>query len=119
MQFLRRSTLIARLVLAWFVLSLGAAVAAPLFTPSNMHQLCTSAGMVVNIVDAQTDDASGLSHPAMKCPLCAPIGAPPPPAALPQGLAPARSHVVPGAPAVVGVAQTAAPLPARGPPLLG
>lgn len=115
-----RSTLglIGRLVLLWFVLSLGVAVASPLVQPKSMELVCSSAGAFKVIV--QTDDgAQELGATQMDCPLCVATGAPPPVAPLaevpvvqPLGLA------VQPIPAARLAAATAAPLPARGPPAL-
>ena len=116
MSCLRRARILASFVLAWFVVSLGVAVASPVIQPKAMQLVCTSAGAVKVIV--QTDDgAQDLGAGHMDCPLCAIGGAPPsapPVASLPQlqpvGLA------VQSIPAARIAAATAAPLPARGPP---
>ncbi|MBT2321611.1 hypothetical protein J7E62_04465 [Variovorax paradoxus] len=108
---------IGRMVLLWFVLSLGAAVASPVVNPQALELVCSSAGAVKVVV--QTDDGAqelGMSH--MDCPLCMLTGAPPPtpvvalPSPLPLG------HAVQPIPAARIAAATAAPLPARGPPAL-
>ncbi len=117
---LRHCRFLARLVLAWFVMSLGVAVASPVVKPQAMELVCSVAGAVKLIV--QTDDgaqelgtSSPLSH--VDCPLCVLTGAPPPaspladvPAVLPLGRA------VQPIPAARLAAATAAPIPARGPP---
>ena len=113
---LRHLHALGRLVLLWFVLSLGTAVASPLVHPQAMELVCSSAGAVKVIV--QTDDgAQELGASQMDCPLCVPAGAPPPVAAMaalpclqPLG------HAVQSIPAARIAAATAAPLPARGPP---
>jgi hypothetical protein len=109
--------LLGRVVLAWFVLSLGVAVASPVVNPRAMELVCSAAGAVKVIV--QTDDGAqemGAFH--MDCPLCVLTGAPPPTAPLAdvptiQPLA----RVVQSIPAARIAAVTAAPLPARGPPV--
>ena len=116
MQALRHLPQLGRLVLLWFVLSLGVAVAAPLVHPQAMELVCSSAGAVKVVV--KTDDGArdlGASH--LDCPLCALTGAPPSPAEalhfahpLPLG------HALQPIPAARLAAATAAPLPARGPP---
>ncbi|RYF33028.1 MAG: hypothetical protein EOO26_09535 [Comamonadaceae bacterium] len=108
--------LIGRVVLAWFVLSLGVAVASPVVKPQAMELVCSTAGAVKVIV--QTDDGAqemGSSH--MDCPLCVLTGAPPP--ATPLADVPAGQplgRAVQPIPAARLAAATAAPLPARGPP---
>ena len=118
MDALRHIPLLGRLVLLWFVLSMGAAAASPLVAPQAMELVCSSAGAVKVIV--KTDDGArelGASH--LDCPLCALTGAPPPPAAtvaLPLPLPLGRA--IQPIPAARLAAATAAPLPARGPPAL-
>lgn len=73
----RHARLIARWVLMWFALSLGAAMASPLIAPRAMEMVCSSAGIMTLVV--QSDD--GAIKPAgltLDCPLCIPAGAPPP-----------------------------------------
>ena len=111
-----RLALIGRFVLAWFVLSLGVAVASPVVKPQAMELVCSTAGAVKVIV--QTDDGAqemGASH--MDCPLCVLTGAPPPatPLADVPTVQPLGRAVQP-IPAARLAAATAAPLPARGPP---
>lgn len=107
---------LGRLVLLWFVLSLGVAIASPVVNPQAMEVVCSSAGAVKVVV--KSDDGArevGASH--LDCPLCALTGAPPPapqvvqlPQPQPLGLA------LQPIPAARIAAATAAPLPARGPP---
>lgn len=69
--------LIARWVLMWFALSLGAAIASPMVNPQNTEMVCSAAGgmkLVVHHDDGSTE-LVGLS---LDCPLCANLGAPPP-----------------------------------------
>ncbi len=103
-------------MLAWFVLSLGVAVASPVVKPRAMELVCSAAGAVKVIV--QTDDGAqemGASH--VDCPLCVLTGAPPP--AAPLAVVPTvqpLGRAVQSIPAARIAAATAAPLPARGPP---
>jgi hypothetical protein len=117
MSCLRHAHQLGRLVLLWFALSLGVAVASPIVNPQAVELVCSSAGAVKVVV--QTDDGAqelGTSH--MDCPLCMLTGAPPPTAAvaLPSPLP--LAHAVQPIPAARIAAATAAPLPARGPPAL-
>ena len=113
----RRLALLHRWVLAWFMLSLGVEVAAPLAQPQSLELVCSSAGMVKVVVH----DDDGTTEPgrmAMDCALCAAV-APPPPVAVfhpPRPLPLARA--VQPIPSARIAAATRAPLPARGPPTL-
>ena len=116
MSCLRRARFLARLVLAWFVLSLGVAVASPMVQPRAMELVCSSAGAIKVVVQAD-DGAQELGASQLDCPLCVLTGAPPP-------LATSRSFDLPlplgralqPIPAARIAAASAAPLPARGPP---
>lgn len=119
MQFLRTSSLLARLILAWFVLTVGAAIASPIIHPQSMELVCTtgSTPKLVVIGDEGTD-AMEVGHHSLDCPLCLHFSVPAayPPAAIhhPQPLAHALQPVV----AATIAAMVGAPLPARGPPTL-
>lgn len=116
MQRLRNAFQLTRLVLVWFALSIGVAIASPVLNPHGMDIVCTSAGSMKLVV--QGDDDSVASSLTMDCPLCASISAPPPalnttltqPSPLAHALQPiAAAHIA---------AITAPPLPSRGPPAL-
>jgi hypothetical protein len=112
---LRRLALLHRWVLAWFMLSLGVAVAAPLVHPQSLELVCAGAGMAKVIVH-DDDGAQEPGRMAMDCVLCAATGAPPPtlavhvPRPLPLG------HALRPIPSARIAAATRSPLPARGPP---
>ena len=76
MSALRHARFLARLVLAWFVLSLGVAVASPLVHPQAMELVCSASG-VVKVVVQGDDGAQELGRAHIDCPLCIPAGAPP------------------------------------------
>ena len=114
MERLRRSIQIARLVLVWFALSVGVAIASPLVKPESTMLVCTGSGAMKLV--ASGDDTGKPSNPKLDCPLCASIGAPPPalnaeltqPSPLSHALLPvAVAHIA---------SLTAPPLPSRGPP---
>ena len=116
MQVFRNVPLIARFVLVWFALSIGVAMASPMIKPQPMEVICTGSGAMKVLV--QTDEGSQeLVTVSMDCPLCATFGAPPPLAS--PAVAPALplSYLTHGTPAARLAGRTAAPLPARGPPL--
>ncbi len=116
MSRLRHAHILARLVLAWFVLSLGVAVASPIVQPQAMELVCSSVGTVKLMV--QTDDGTqelGAAH--LDCALCLPNGAPPPlPVALSFDMPLPLGRALRPIPAARIAAATSAPLPARGPP---
>ena len=114
---LARLRFLARLVLAWFALSLGVAVASPLVHPQAMELVCSGSGAITLIV--KTDDgAQELGSHTLDCPLCVHLGAPPPAtvAAVPP------PHPLAHALGTIAAAHIAgrigAPLPPRRPPAL-
>ncbi|XAH24240.1 DUF2946 family protein [Xylophilus sp. GW821-FHT01B05] len=118
MHRLRTSAVLARLVLVWFLLAVGAAVASPLMQPQSLELICSGVGQLKLLVKhADGSSNSAQQGHTLDCPLCASVGAPPPvlaqAATVPHPLAYALQPV----PAAHIAARTAAPLPARGPPL--
>ena len=116
MHFLRQARFLARLVLAGFVLALGVAIASPLVQPQSIELVCATGGAMKLIVKNADGTAQERGH-TLDCPLCATLGAPPP-AVLPVTVAPsALAHALQPVAAAHIASRTAAPLPARGPPL--
>ena len=114
MQALRNTAFLARLVLAWFALSLGVAIASPIVKPQSIELICS--GGVVKLV-AQGDDPGTPAGPhTLDCPLCAATGAPPVAAHESGQTLQPLGHVLQSIPSARIAALTAAPLPARGPP---
>lgn len=115
MQIRRHLTLLARLVLAGWLLSLGVAIAAPVVQPPSLELICAGGVMKLRVQsDAQApaaDTAGGAD-----CPLCAVHGGLPPPDR--RADVPFTQRTDPPALSVATrvVALTGAPLPARGPP---
>ena len=116
MQQLRNTIQITRLVLVWFALSVGVAIASPVLNPAGMDMVCTGTGTMKLVL--QGDDDAAASSLTLDCPLFASISAPPPaintaltqPSPLAHALQPvASAHIA---------ALTAPPLPSRGPPAL-
>ena len=95
----------ARLFLAGYALTLGAAMASPLVQPKLLTQVCSAdGGMVLVVVDADGDVVASGPH-TLDCALCLATALPAPEApALPPL---AQAH---------GTLRAGAPLPARGPP---
>jgi len=115
MDALRRSAWLARWVLVWFALSLGAAIASPLVKPQAMELVCSGTGAVKLLI--KTDDGVGTvaSH-TLDCPLCASLAAPPPAPRSHVQAVPALAYRLRSILAAHIASLTAAPLPARGPP---
>jgi hypothetical protein len=115
MQYLRNAKFITRLVLVWFALFLGTAIASSIVQPGNLQMVC-SVGGSMKLVDS-TDGSDELKVATnLDCPLCAAISAPPlantaylvKPSPLAHALQPLQlAHIA---------SVTAPPLPSRGPP---
>ena len=58
MHMFRTSSLLARLILAWFVLTVGVAIASPLVHPQGMELVCTTGGTVKLVVLGDDDDGA-------------------------------------------------------------
>lgn len=116
MQTLRRiQRLACQLLLAWFALSIGAAVAAPLFQPESMD-VCSGSGTMQLMA---TDDDGGAVDPGghkHDCRLCVMVGAPPVPLVFAAHAAPVDTPVLQLPVPVPSPAP--APFQPRGPPLL-
>lgn len=102
-------------VLAWFFMALGAAVASPLAHPKTIEIICTGSGTTHMVVHTEAGVVDGKAH-VLDCPLCLVSGAPPAAPSLAPVFAP-----TPSAPVIRSsspfIAATAAPAPARGPPV--
>ena len=116
MHSLRNARTLARLVLAWFALAVGAAVASPLIKPQSVALVCSGAGMLKLL--AAGDDAGAALPGAglLDCPLCLHTSAPPPAATLTEGVlsVTAGSMLAPGVQTFA--VRHAGPVPGRGPP---
>lgn len=113
MSSLHRMTRFARLVLVWFVLSVGIAAAAPALQPQSLQMVCS--GGVMKLVSLG-DEGPATALPTLDCPLCAPFQAPPP------ARQPSLRSADPAPPdavhaSVPAALLRAAPAPARGPPM--
>ncbi|MCG2594838.1 hypothetical protein LZ009_18825 [Ramlibacter sp. XY19] len=109
----RLTTCLARFVLAWFVLHVGAGVAAPVVNPQALQVVCAGSGL--KLVPGGDGDAQVVAG-GLDCPLCSPALAPPPaPAAMP--LLQAAPPLVVAQPESITLAASPVPPPARGPPV--
>lgn len=105
--------LLARFVLAGFLLSLGVAIASPAVHPPRLEMICSGGTMtLLTQGDADTPAAS-----LLECPLCLPGSAPAPctSAGVLPGPAPALPALHRGP--LPPLKRATAPPPARGPPL--
>ncbi len=115
MDALRHAHHLARLVLVWFALSIGVAVASPLVSPQGMALICSGSGAMKVLVKT-ADGATEASSHSLDCPLCASIGAPPPVARTVAAPDPALGHLAQRPRVAIIAMRAAAALPARGPP---
>jgi len=118
MHALRNSVSLARLVMAWFALTLGLAIASPLVHPQAMELVCTAGGRVkLVVVNGEEGQAVSAQH-SLDCPLC--LAVTPPPA----HVSPSWAQLQPLGRALQPIVSAriaslvGAPLPPRGPPLL-
>lgn len=118
MQMLRNAVSLSRLVLAWFVLTLGVAMASPLVQPHAMELVCTAGGAIKLVSAEDGRDLSASAAHGLDCPMCLAVTPPPgqrgAPAAQPQPLGRALHPIVSARMAAL----VGAPLPPRGPPPL-
>ena len=115
MDYLRQTKTLARLVLVWFALSLGVAMASSLVAPKATEMVCTSGGML-KIVSLDGNDSIAPSHGQMDCALCAPMALPPAPCSVQLVQPSPLSHALQPVAAAHIASATAPPLPSRGPP---
>lgn len=112
MQPLRSARFLARLMLAWFVLAIGVAVASPVVQPRGLELVCAGGGLKLL---QQGGDGEALPSVGLDCPLCATAAAPPPAAA--EAALPVLAHAAAVAPIRCTHVATLLPSPpARGPP---
>src|SRR3569832_86029 len=93
MQALRRARFLARLVLAWFALSLGVAIASPIVKQGDIELVCSASGAMKLIVKGDAGTGKQSSH-TLDCPLCASTSAPPPVVSITPAFVPVLGHVV-------------------------
>jgi len=116
MNRLRNAHLLVRILVAWFALSLSAAIASPLIKPQAVEMICSGSGMVMLKVGDDGTAKSLTPGSLLDCPLCLGWYAPPPFQQAVQVPSMATPHALRAIPAARIAALTAAPPPARGPP---
>lgn len=116
MNALRRSPMLARLVLVWFGLMLGTAAAAPIVKPDTMTIVCSTGGSLKVIYTTGDGHTIETGQHSLDCPLC-----------MVATLLPPEIHILPTVRQALPVSIKQAseahvatligpPLPARGPP---
>lgn len=116
MDTLRSLNRLRRWVVAWFMFSMGAAIASPLVQPHTMELVCSGVSGSALVLHTQTGNAV-LDTLDKDCALCLLGSAPPLPTPCIQPPPLAAAHNTPLPPAQVhAMAPMAAPPPARGPP---
>ena len=115
-QTLRSAHRITRLVLVWFVLSLGVAIASPLVNPQATELICSGTGVMKVLVKNADGGSTEVASRMLDCPLCASVSAPPPAAKVAAEPAQPLGYVLQTIPSAHIAALTAAPPPGRGPP---
>ncbi len=78
MQTLRNAQLLTRLVLVWFALFIGVAVASPIVKPVTGEMVCSAMGGMKMVTPDADDDTRLPQAQSMDCPLCMPVAAPAP-----------------------------------------
>ena len=118
MDTLRNCRNLIRLVLLWWVLTLGVSVATAIVKPGSLQLVCSGAGTTVLLsVDGDGKKNATSAALGMDCPLCQPAPALPPPTELAADAERADFLLATLAQPPV-VAATAPPFPPRAPPTL-
>lgn len=116
MRMLPTARHITRIVLMWYVVFVGAAVASPLVSPAQWQMICSGSGMM--LVDTADGEELAVQGKGMECPLCVGNAAPPPAPGISLPPPCPLAHAQRKLPAAHIAALTAPPLPSRGPPAL-
>ena len=107
--------ILARLVLVWFALFIGVAIASPILNPTETQMVCSSAGGMKMVASGE-EGADVKLTANMDCPLCAPVHVPLQSCNTPFDHASPLAHSLHPVAAALIAAHTAPPLPSRGPP---
>jgi hypothetical protein len=115
LQTLRNAHVLTRLVLVWFALFIGVAVASPMVHPQGGQMICSTMGMKMVTAEDGSADKSPASS-GMDCPLCASVVTPPLPVSPQFDVSSALAYALRPIPAAHIAWLTGSPLPPRGPP---
>lgn len=121
MHAVRSARYLARLVLTWFVVSLGMAAAAPVVHPGQaMERVCSGSGEMRWVPAAhgavEAGAAARIGHHTLDCPLCLSPAPPVSPSASAAFRSPSIAHRAEPVRPQPTVALTRAPFPPRAPP---
>ena len=108
---------LARLVLVWFALFIGVAIASPILNPTETQMVCSSAG-VMKMVASGEEGVDAQATTSMDCPLCAPVVLPAASRSVGLEKVSPLAHLLHPVAAVLVASLTAPPLPSRGPPFI-
>ncbi|TXH91374.1 MAG: DUF2946 domain-containing protein [Rhodoferax sp.] len=117
LQTLRHSRILARMVLVWFVLVMGVAVAAPAFQPVALGSICSTASAGDDIGQANGGNPAA-SHHTLQCVMCLAAGGPPLVSSAASPSLTSSSTLNTAIPLVVVLAERQSPLAARAPPAI-
>ena len=116
MHALRTSATLIRLVLAWFALTLGVAVASPIVSPKTMEMVCADGGtMKLIMVDEDGGVAPSGQH-TLDCAMCLPASLPLVADIRQTSQSQPLAHALSPIEEARIAALVGAPLPPRGPP---
>lgn len=119
MHTLRTSSLWVRLVLAWFLATLGVATASPVVHAHAYQMVCADgagAGVMKLVLVDDEGQAVDAGHHTLDCPMCLPAMLPPAPLVLSFERPEPLAHALQPRVAAHLAATVGAPLPPRGPP---
>jgi len=108
---------IARLVLVWFALFIGVAIASPILNPTETQMVCSSAGGM-KMVASEEEGADAKLTTKMDCPLCTSVVLNVDSCAVGLDKVSPLAHLLHPVAAALVASLTAPPLPSRGPPFI-
>ena len=109
--------LLARLVLVWFALFMGVAIASPILNPTETQMVCSSAGGMKMVASGE-EATDSLQAANMDCPLCAPVVVPLEACSAGIDKPKPLAHLLHPVAAALVAFLTSPPLPSRGPPFI-
>ncbi|MDY0105422.1 DUF2946 domain-containing protein [Achromobacter sp.] len=116
MHALRTSSTLIRLVLAWFALTLGVAMASPIVAPKTMEMICSDGGAMRVIVVDKNGDVVEAGQYTLDCAMCLPASLPASIVTQSMSQPEPLAHALASIEAARIAALVGAPLPPRGPP---
>ena len=111
---------LARLVLVWFALFIGVAIASPILNPTETQMVCSSAGGTKLVASGSAGNSSDTATKStnMDCPLCASFAVPLASCSVPLEKPSKLAHALHPIAAALIASQAAPPFPSRGPPAI-